>query len=413
MTKAEINKKIKIITVALLLICLALPIFPVRSGEPEGGATDDIFDAAGIKEGTDLNLLNDSSFNESEDASIAADHTARATVLKIINEKQVDDKGRPVWQQDLKLRINSGPLAGQEVEYYGISDIIVTNMKAYKPGDKVIVSYSQNEEGKNVFYITDFVRSGSLAWLLAAFIAAIFLVGKRKGLRALASLAFTFLFVIKVMAPLMLAGFNPLLIGLAGSFIILLLIVYLTDGFNRNSHIAVFSILVSLLATAALAFFFANLSRLSGLSDDEVLYLINAGKYIDFKNLLLAAIILGTLGIMDDVVVGQVEAAQQIKNANPQLPPREVYRRAMRVGRSHLGAVINTLFLAYAGAALPLLLLINLRQVPFVGFSDIINNEQIATEILRTLVGIIGLALSLPISTIMASFWLKTEKNPS
>lgn len=413
MTKAEINKKIKIITVALLLICLALPIFPARSGEPEGGEAGDIFDVADVKEGADLNLLNNSDFYESEDASVAADHTARAVVLKIINEKQVDDKGRPVWQQDLKLRISSGSLTGQEVEYYGISDIIVANMKAYKPGDKVIVSYSQNEDGKNVFYIIDFVRSGSLVWLLAAFIAAIFLVGKRKGLRALVSLAFTFLFVIKVMAPLMLAGFSPLLIGLAGSFIILLLIVYLTDGFNRKSHIAVLSILVSLLVTAALAFFFASLSRLSGLSDDEVLYLINAGKYIDFKNLLLAAIILGALGIMDDVVVGQVEAVQQIKNANPQLPPREAYRRAMRVGRSHLGAVINTLFLAYAGAALPLLLLINLRQVPFVGFSDIINNEQIATEILRTLVGIIGLALSLPISTILASFWLKTEKNPS
>lgn len=348
---------------------------------------------------------------ESSNIELASNNTAQALVISIINERTVADiNGYLSKQQDLKLKLLTGPLAGQEVAYKGISDIIVTSNSTYKPGDKVIVSYAAGEDGNNVYYITDFVRSGSLLWLLLSFIAVIFLVGKKRGLRAIASLGLTFLFVIKVMAPLMLNGYNPLFIGLTGSFIILLLIVYLTDGFSRKSHIAVISILVSLIATAILAMIFTNLSRLTGLSDDEVTYLINAGRMINFKDLLLAAIIIGTLGIMDDVVVGQVEAVQQIKEIDSNLKPGEVYRRAIKVGESHLGAVINTLFLAYAAAALPLLLLINLNQAPFVSFFDIINNEQIASEIVKTLVGIIGLALALPISTGLATLYLKIKK---
>lgn len=401
----KISIKIKIFAFILLSFCFIQPVFSATQDKLQKDEQIDI-----RREG----ISNTAAIGPTEDVNenqlLPANNTARAIITEVIKEKKVvDDNGHETIQQDLKMKIITGGLTGREVEYNGISDIIVTDTKVYSPGDKVIVSYGAGEDGKNIFYITDFVRSGSLVWLLLVFVFAIFLVGKRKGLRAIASLGLTFLFITKIMAPLMLKGINPLWVGLAGSLVILLLIIYLTDGFNRKSHVAVVSIFFSLVATAILAIFFANLSRLTGLSDEEVAYLINAGKNIDFKNLLLAAIILGTLGIMDDVVVGQVEAVQQIKETDANLKPKEVYSRAMRVGRSHLGAVINTLFLAYAGAALPLLLLINLNQAPFVSFFDIVNSEQIATEIVRTLVGIIGLAMALPISTLMASFLIKTR----
>lgn len=400
------KKKLKILLIIFLLFVVVRPALgasetgEIIAGEEINGEIN--LDTNSLVNKTDLNTGNLEITN--------TNNTARALVLEIIKERvAVDVSGYEVRQQDVRLKILSGSLAGQTVEYQGISDVVVTNSNIYRPGDKVIISYSPEEDGKNVYYITDFVRSNSLIWLLLAFIVVIFMVGKNKGLRAIASLGLTFLFVTKVMAPLMLSGYNPLLVGLIGSFIILLLIVYLTEGFNRKSHVAVISILFSLIVTAMLAVIFAHLSRLTGLSDDEVAYLINAGKALNFKDLLLAAIIIGTLGIMDDIVVGQVEAVQQIKEADQKLKSADVYRRAMKVGRSHLGSVINTLFLAYAGAALPLLLLINLQQVPFVSFADVVNSEQIASEIVRTLVGIIGLALALPISTWLASIFLRVK----
>ena len=400
------KKKLKILLIIFLLFVVVRPALgasetgEIIAGEEINGEIN--LDTNSLVNKTDLNTGNLEITN--------TNNTARALVLEIIKERvAVDVSGYEVRQQDVRLKILSGSLAGQKVEYHGISDVLFNNINIYRLGDKVFIYYSPEEDGKNVYYITDFVRSNSLIWLLLAFIVVIFMVGKNKGLRAIASLGLTFLFVTKVMAPLMLSGYNPLLVGLIGSFIILLLIVYLTEGFNRKSHVAVISILFSLIVTAMLAVIFAHLSRLTGLSDDEVAYLINAGKALNFKDLLLAAIIIGTLGIMDDIVVGQVEAVQQIKEADQKLKSADVYRRAMKVGRSHLGSVINTLFLAYAGAALPLLLLINLQQVPFVSFADVVNSEQIASEIVRTLVGIIGLALALPISTWLASIFLRVK----
>ena len=127
------------------------------------------------------------------------------------------------------------------------------------------------------------------------------------------------------------------------------------------------------------------------------------------KKVLLAAIIIGTLGVLDDVVVAQVETVQQIRAANPNLKNVTVFKMAMTVGRTHLGAIINTLFLAYVSASLPLVLLFNVHQEPFLTVSQIINNEDIATEIVRTLVGVISLCLSAPIATLMAVKYLKVK----
>jgi len=348
--------------------------------------------------------------NPSSDTASTTDNVCQALVVKILAEKVVtNDSGLKVKQQNIQLKILTGPLTGQIVEYDGISDVQVVNSNVYHKNDKVVVNYSPGQDGNNVFYITDYIRQNSLGWLLVLFVLVIILVGKKKGLRALLSLGLSFWFVVKVMSPLMLLGWDPLLVGIAGSFVILLLIVYLTEGVNRRSHVAVIGILASLIVTALLAIIFSNWSHLTGMSHEEVTYLINAGKVLNFKSLLWAAIIIGTLGIMDDVAVGQVETVQQLKEANNKLPSMIVFKRAMKVGESHLGAIINTLFLAYAGEALPLLLLINLNQAPFVSFSDIINNEQIASEITRTLVGVIGLCLALPITTWMAAKYLKVD----
>jgi uncharacterized membrane protein len=344
-------------------------------------------------------------------SSSTPDEIAQASVVKVLAEKEVkQDDGSMIKQQNLELKILTGPLAGQTEQYVGISDINVTSASVYKSGDRLIVSYSPDETGKNVFYITDYVRSGALTWLLLFFIAIVVIVGRWKGWRALLSFFFSFLFIIYIMVPLFLRGWNALLIGIVGSLIILLIIIYLTEGYNRKSHIAVLGILSSLIFTVILSVIFVAASHLTGRASDEVTYLIGAVKNpLDYKNLLLAAMFIGILGMLDDIVMGQVESVMQIKTANPLLPDKKVFNMAMKVGQSHLGAVINTLFLVYISTTLPLILLISLHQAPFVSFSDVINNEQVATEIVRILVGVVGLCSSIPISTWLAAKYLKAD----
>jgi len=335
--------------------------------------------------------------------------SAQAVVLKILDEKDlVRDNGQTTKQQNLELGVITGALKGQKYEYFGISDLDVVSSNVYKVNDKVSVNYSRGSDGKYVFYITDYVRSSALLWLLIIFIAAVIIIGGLKGFRSLVSLLFSFLIIMKVLVPLVLKGYNPLAIGLMISVLIALSIIYVTDGWNKKSHLAVISILLSLLLTAILSIIFSGFARLTGTAQEEVTYLMDATyQMINFKSLLLASFMIGTLGVLDDIAVGQVEAVNQIRLANSKLSDLQVFKMSMKVGRSHLGAIINTLFLAYVGASFPLILLFSLGNVPFISFSDVINNEDIATEIVRTLIGVLGLCLAVPISTLLGVWFLR------
>ncbi|MFZ4648818.1 MAG: YibE/F family protein [Patescibacteria group bacterium] len=337
----------------------------------------------------------------------------KAEITQILKEQETTrENGSIIKQQNLEVGILEGDLKGQRIVYNGISDLDVVSSNVYQVGDKVLLARSQDANGNEIFYVTDYVRGNSLLWLLIIFIIAVIAVGGKMGFRALVSLAVSFFLIMKVLVPLVFLGYDPLLVGVFISFLVLMVLVYLTEGWNRKSHLAVLAIGISLIVTAILAYIFSDWSRLSGAAQEEVTFLIDASKQaIDFHKLLLAAIIIGTLGVLDDVVIGQVEAVAQIREANPNLSNPQVFKMAMKVGRAHLGAIINTLFLAYAGASLPLILLFNLHQEPFLSFSQVVNNEEIATEIVRTLVGVIGLCLSAPIATIMAVSYGQSKKN--
>lgn len=329
---------------------------------------------------------------------------AQAEVLKVTAQRVITrENGSKATQQNLELGILTGSLAGQTVPYIGVSEIDSVASNIYNVGDKVLVSYNRDQNGQYVFYVTDYVRDSGLLWLTILFVIVILLVGNFKGFKALFSLFVSALVVVEFFVPLILKGYDPLLIGIITSFLILLAIIYLTEGWSKKSHIAVLSIAISLVVTGILSIIFGYTCRLTGTSQEEVSFLMDAVSVtINFHNLLLAAIIIGTLGVLDDVVIAQIESVQQIREANPSLTDNKVFGMAMNIGRAHLGAIINTLFLAYAGASLPLILLFNLHQEPFMSFFSVINNEDIATEIVRTLVGIIGLTLSAPIATLLA-----------
>lgn len=340
----------------------------------------------------------------------SASFKAVVTEILQVEEKNRED-GHQFKQQNLKLLGIEGDWKDKEIIYNGISDIEVANALVYKVGDKVFVNGYTNESGQSVFYIVDFVRSGYLYALFIIFVLAVILVGRLKGVKALISLFISFFIIIEFILPQVLAGRDPFIISLIGGVIILAFIIYLTEGFKRKSHIAVFSVLVSLFVTLVLSVIFTNLTKLSGLSQEEAVFLIGLGdSEINFQGLLLAGFIIGAIGILDDIIIGQIEAVAQIREANPALPAKKVFSLAYKIGNTHLGAIINTLFLVYAGASLPLLLLFILNQDSGLTFSRLINTEIVSTEIVRTLVGSIGVLLSMPIATFLASFKFKDAR---
>ncbi len=334
-----------------------------------------------------------------------------AEVIEIIKQQQTTlPDGTIVEQQDLKLLGLDKEFAGQEIEFKGIGEFDVVKKNIYQVGDKVLVAASFDVEGKPYYYITDYVRTGSLWWLVAVFALSLFIVGGWKGLRSLLALIVTFFVIIKYIIPSILDGASPLVATLIGSVIILLVIIYLTEGFRARSHISIISIFLSLIITIFLSWFFVGLTKLSGLASEEVYFLINiGGEMINFKGLLLAGIIIGTLGVLDDVVVSQVATVEQIKKANQYQSRREIFKSAYQVGVSHISSMTNTLFLAYAGVSLPLLILFVSGESAFASWSQVVNYEAMATEIVRTLAGSIGLILSVPISTLVAVWWYKSH----
>ena len=345
-----------------------------------------------------------------ENAVPVPELTMKAQVLRVINQKEiVRENGSKALQQDIEIGILEGSRRGQKVISLGVGDIDNISSNIYNEGDKVIVSLNRDDAGRESWYIVDYVRTPVLAWLLVIFVVIVLAIGGLKGFMSLLSLTVSFFLIMKVFVPLVLKGYNPLATGIVIAFLILFAIIYLTEGWNRKAHVAVISILISLLITALLSWSFSEASRLTGMTQEETLFLVGTAAPLDFKNLLLAAMILGTLGVLDDVAVGQIETVTQIRRANRKLSDWKLFKMGMNVGQAHLGAIINTLFLAYAGASLPLVLLFSLNHEPFITVFQVLNNEQVATEIVRTLVGVIGLCLAVPIATFLAVRYAKSS----
>jgi len=337
-----------------------------------------------------------------------SDEIFKAEVVEILQEKEFIGKNNlKTHQQNIKLKGLEEEWHDKEIIFQGINDYQVMKSNNYKVGDKVLVAFSPGPEGEEIYYITDYIRHPSLYWLVLIFVLLVALIGKWKGLRALIGLLASFFIIMKIIIPKILTGSNPLAISIFGSILILLIVVYLTEGISKKSHLAVLSVTLSLIIVGVLSVIFTNISKLTGFAQEEAMFLIDFGKsMINFKGLLLAGIIIGTLGVLDDAVISQIVSVEQIKKANLDLSQKQVYKKTMKIGVSHMSSMINTLFLVYAGASLPLLLLFTINEPPFLTFNQIINNEIIAIEIVRTLAGSIGLILSIPIATFLASWFL-------
>ncbi len=329
--------------------------------------------------------------------------TVRAQVTQIIEEGEIDMGGRMQTYQIARVNILDGEYAGIIMEIdYGKRQIRSDDYDL-SVGDKVVVSISKTPENVINAYFVDFVRTTPILWLTGIFAISIILISRWKGVRALLSTVFSLYIIIGYIIPHILVGEDPLTVSIIGSIILLGVTLYLTYGWTLKTHSAVISMILVLLLTGTLSALFVLFTKLNGTGDENVMFLMQLMETpINLRGLLLGGMIIGALGVLDDLVTTQASAVFELHHANPNFKFRDLFNSAMRIGQDHVAATVNTLVLAYAGASLPMLLMFSLARGDY-GY--LINFSFIAEEIVRTLVGSLGLIAAVPLTTAIAIFF--------
>lgn len=329
--------------------------------------------------------------------------TVRAEVVQIIEEGTIDLGGHQQPYQIARVNILEGTYAGIVMEVdYGKRQVRSDDYRL-DVGDPIMVSISKTPDNVVNAYFVDFIRATPLLWLFATFSISILVISRWKGLRAMLSMAFSLFVIISYIIPHILAGEDPLRVSIIGSAVLLTVTLYLTYGWNLKSHAAVLGMILVLLLTGALAALFIVITRLNGTGDENTMFLMQMlDTPINLRGLFLGGLIIGALGVLDDLVTTQASAVFELHHANPTLGFSGLYQSAMRIGQDHVAATVNTLVLAYAGAALPMLLMFSLGRGDY-GY--LVNFSFIAEEIVRTLVGSLGLIAAVPLTTAIA-IWL-------
>jgi uncharacterized membrane protein len=324
--------------------------------------------------------------------------TERAEVVKILAEQEraITGTDATALVQTVTVRLRSGDAEGELVTFD--NDLV-----ELKRGDHIFVNHLITIDGHEYYEFKDVDRRFSLLWLGVAMAALLILFSGRQGARALVSLFLSIGVILFALAPALLAGYPPIATSVVVAGVTLALILFLTHGINARTTIAFCGTFGAVLITGVCATFWVGLMRFTGFGADAAIYLnFSTGGALDFPALLLAGIIIGMLGVLDDVAITQSSVVQELKAANDTLGFKELYRRAIRVGRDHVASLVNTLAFAYVGAALPLILLLARTDAPF---GLMINQEIVAAEIVRIIVGSIGLILAVPLTTVAAAWW--------
>jgi uncharacterized membrane protein len=295
------------------------------------------------------------------------------------------------------VRVQQGPGAGSQA----VVDLPRgPGAPQLRVGDAVVLLYFPGAvPGGGAYTVVDHQRGTPLTWLIALTMAVIVAFGRWRGLTSLAGLGFTFAVLVLFIVPAILNGSPPLLVAVVGSAAIMFAALYLTHGVNVHTSVAVAGTLASLVLTGVLGVVFTAALHLSGVATDDDSYLASVQGSIDMRGLLLAGVVIGALGVLDDVTVTQAATVAEMATAGPTTRWR-LYQAAGRVGRAHVASAVNTIVLAYAGTSLPLLLLFATGSQPV---SQVLTGEVLAQEILRSAVGTIGLVASVPITTALAA----------
>ena len=264
-------------------------------------------------------------------------------------------------------------------------------------GDEIRLARFRPQAGQPAAYaFVDFIRSTPMSWLAVAFAVLVVAVARWRGLAALVGLGISFAVLIKFMIPALLAGENPLQVAMVSCGAIMFVTLYVAHGVSIRTTTALIGTLFGLALSAGLGTWAVSATHLTGVGSEEDLTLTAVAGQVQLSGLLLAGIVVASLGILNDVTVTQSSAVWELRALDPAAPARRLFSGAMRIGRDHIASTVYTIVFAYAGSALTVLLLINISERP-VGI--ILTGEALGQEIVRTLVGSIGLVLSVPLTT--------------
>ncbi|GHF26805.1 MULTISPECIES: YibE/F family protein [Streptomyces] len=321
-------------------------------------------------------------------------------------QQQSPQGGPPVTGpcEQATIEVGSGPDKGVT-----FTEIVQPSAsRRYTVGEGVVLAYAPKAPENLRYSVTDVDRNVPMALLAGMFALAVVVIGRLRGVFALVALVISFGVLTMFILPAILQGSDPLLVAVIGGSAIMLIALYMCHGLNARTSVAVLGTLTSLLLIGLLGAGFIGWAHLTGNTDDTTGLVHGLYPHIEIQGLLLAGIIIGSLGVLDDVTVTQTSAVWELKEADPKASWRKLYASAMRIGRDHIASVVNTLVMAYAGASLPLLLLFSIADS---GVGRVATSEIVAEEIVRTLVGSIGLVASVPVTTFLAALVVSADRH--
>jgi uncharacterized membrane protein len=303
------------------------------------------------------------------------------------------------------VRMSNGPNAGEvaTVELFEGQDLGLYNgrevMATFDPDGSVIAIAAPTMDA--MYRYADQQRRWFLIGLMGVFVAAVVALGRWKGVAAITGLGLSVLIIVLWLIPSLLEGNPALPVAMTGAAAVAYLALYVSHGVNRTSTIALLGTLAALALITVLSWATTALAMFTGVATEEASLLLTLDGF-DIGGLLIAGIVIGAAGALDDVTVTQASAIAEIRSTDPTIDKRHLFKRGMSIGRAHVGSIVNTLVLAYLGAALPLTILFVLAQQ---SFGDVANGEVVAVEIVRSLVGTLGIIAAVPLTTWMATTW--------
>ena len=263
-------------------------------------------------------------------------------------------------------------------------------------GDRVVLARASDEQGRPAYYFEDFTRGLPLGALAVVFAVLAVAIGRRRGFTALLGLGVAFVVLVEFALPALLSGRDPVLVALTAGASVMIVVLYLGHGLSARTTVAVLGTLGGLALVAGIGAVAVGRSHLTGLSSDDLTAVQASAPRLHATGILLAGLVIGSLGVLNDVTVTQASSVWELHQANPTLGRRRLYRAAMRIGRDHIASTIYTLILAYAGAALPVLLLFTQSAQPL---GVVLGGDLVGSDIVRSLTGAIGLLLAVPLTT--------------
>lgn len=334
----------------------------------------------------------------------------KAQVIKINEEGTVEFQGIKNDFQKVQLKILEGPEKDKEIAVNHGGAFKLSPEQKVQENDLVVVTKLNNPSSEPLYMISDKYRLNKVILLIVAFFATAILIAGKKGFGSIVGLGISLLVILNFMVPELIKGSDPILISLVGSLFIMLVTMYLSHGINRQTTIALIATFISLIVAALLGSFFVDHALLTGLGSEEA-YLLQLGQNltINLKGLLLGGIIIGTLGVLDDVTTTQTAAIFELHKTDPRQKFSQLFHKGLKIGKEHVSSVVNTLALAYAGASLPLFILFvsNPRNVPvWVN----LNSEIVIEEVVRTLAGTFGLILAVPLTCLIAAWFASSRR---